>query len=133
MPYLRVECSGTVDRSRVESLQRELTQLVHELKKDPVAMIATAVLQGVPVTFGGHGDQPACVVTLTNAAMPPSITSALTAAITRAIGDAYGVPANRIYVFFHQYTDPTLVGWNGVTFDQVMAAAKKAASGGPHE
>ncbi|UJR78342.1 phenylpyruvate tautomerase MIF-related protein [Sandaracinus amylolyticus] len=125
MPYLRIECNRALSDDRVAQLQKELTNLVHEIKGDPVAMISTVILQSVPVSFGGDPCEPSCIVTLTNAVMPPATTSALTRALTAALGASYGVPPNRMYIFFQQFSDPTLVGWNGVTFDQVIAPQKK--------
>jgi hypothetical protein len=109
----------------VRELQQRLTELISRVKGDPTSMISTVVLQGVPVSFGGCAEKPAAIVTLTNAVMDAAKTSALTTALSAALDEAYGVPADRMYLFFHEFTDPHLVGWNGKTFDRILAESPK--------
>ncbi len=128
MPYVRIEANRRC-QTAVSELQRQVTSLVHERKGDPVSMISTVVLAEVPVSFGGDPAAPAAILTLTNAVMPPEITAALVPELTRILGEAFGVPPDRMYLFFHEYREAHLVGWNGKTFDAILAQDAKPSQG----
>lgn len=130
MPFLRIETNrSSATAAETAALQARLTARISEIKGDDEKMISTVIVEGAAVSFGGDAAAPAAIVTLTNAAMPKEVTLPLTRALTEAIGGAYGVPPDRMYIFFHEYTAGHLVGWNGETFDRILAARGAGEAG----
>lgn len=98
-------------------------------------MISVVVNTNVNVGFGGDYEKPAAIVQVLNLKMPVEITTKLTESITDILRENFNVAANRMYIFFQEFTQMHLVGWNRKTFAEIVggddlealeAARKKA-------
>ncbi len=118
MPFVNVQTNACGDQKQVLS---NITQAVHEIKGDPVAMISSSVESNVPLSFGGDSDSPAAIIRVHSTGFTEELTAALTSSFTKILGEGFGVPPERMYVFFREITpdDRYLVGWNGKTFKEL--------------
>ncbi len=124
MPFVRIETNQKVDDASARALLEEITHLVHAAQGAPEDMIAGAVHGGIPMSFGGDAAAPAANLQVINANLPRDVTSALSRSLGALLQDKLGVSPARAYVFFQEFRDPHLVGWNRATFDEIFQARK---------
>lgn len=122
MPFVRIETNHDFSKEVIQDVITQVTQQVHLIKGDPEAMILVVVNTKVNVAFGGDYEKPAAVVQLMNLRMPVDITTKLTESISDILLAKFNVPANRMYIFFQEFTKMHLVGWNRTTFEQILGA-----------
>lgn len=136
MPFVKIETNHDFSSEVIQDVITQVTEQVHIIKGDPQAMILVVVNTKVNVAFGGDYENAAAVVQVMNLKMPVEITTKLTESLSDILLAKFNVPANRMYVFFQEYTKMHLVGWNRTTFEQILGAddladveaAKKSAS-----
>ncbi len=135
MPFVRIETNHEFSKEVIQDVITQITEQVHVIKGDPQSMISVVVNTNVSVAFGGDYDKPAAVVQLLNLKMPVEITTKLTQSISDILLQKFNVPADRMYIFFQEFTQMHLVGWNRKTFTEIVggddleaieAARKKA-------
>lgn len=122
MPFVRIETNQNFSQKVVQDVITQITEQVHTIKGDPQAMILVVVNTKVNVAFGGDYEKPAAVVQLMSLRMPVEITTKLTESISDILLAKFNVPANRMYIFFQEFTKMHLVGWNRTTFEQILGA-----------
>jgi phenylpyruvate tautomerase PptA (4-oxalocrotonate tautomerase family) len=122
MPFVRIETNQDFSQEVIQDVVTQITQQVHTIKGDPQAMILVVVNTKVNVAFGGDYEKPAAVVQLMNLRLPVEITTKLTESISDILLAKFNVPANRMYIFFQEFTKMHLVGWNRTTFDRILGA-----------
>lgn len=122
MPFVRIETNHDFSSEVIGEVITQITEQVHSIKGDPQAMILVVVNTKVNVAFGGDYEKAAAVVQVMNLRMPVEITTKLTESISDILLAKFNVPANRMYVFFEEYTKMHLVGWNRTTFQQILGA-----------
>ncbi len=127
MPFVRIETNSSIDATASAALITEVTDLVAKVKPEVQRIgIAVVLHHGSPVAFGGDAKAPAVVITVTNATMPHEVTLPLTKGLTEISKRYYGSDPFRTYVFFQELKDLWLVGFDGVTFVELGAAAADA-------
>ena len=135
MPFVRVETNRKFSKELSQDVITQITEAIHLNKGDQKPMISVVVNTNVNVGFGGDYDKPAAIVQVLNLKMPVEITTKLTESISDILLKNFNVPANRIYIFFQEFTQMHLVGWNRKTFAEIVggddlealeAARKKA-------
>ena len=122
MPFVRIETNHDFSQEVIQDVITQVTQQVHLIKGDPEAMILVVVNTKVNVAFGGDYEKPAAVVQLMNLKIPVEITTKLTESLSDILLAKFNVPANRMYIFFEEFTKMHLVGWNRTTFEQILGA-----------
>lgn len=119
MPFIEIRTNQSHEPERVGRLLSGVTQVVHDIKGDPVAMISCMVHAGVSLAFGGE-QKPCAIVHMTATGFTEELTAELTRTFTALIGETFGVSPERMYVFFREITpdERHFVGWNGKTFKE---------------
>ncbi|WP_017314365.1 phenylpyruvate tautomerase MIF-related protein [Mastigocladopsis repens] len=120
MPFVRIETNHHFNKQVIEDVMTQITEEIHIKKGDPVKMISVVVHTDSNVSFGSDSETPAAIVQVLNASMPAHITSQLTQGISNILLNKFQVPANRMYIFFQEFTTMHLVGWNGKTFAEIL-------------
>lgn len=120
MPFVRIETNHEFSKEIIQDVITQITEQVHLKKGDQKQMILVVVNTKVNVAFGGDYDHPAAVVQVFNLKMPVEITTKLTESISDILLDKFNVPANRMYIFFQEFTQMHLVGWNRKTFAELV-------------
>lgn len=118
MPHVNVRINRGATPKVASSFLAALTNAVHEEKGDAVAMICVTLQADEVLSFGDDAEAPCAVVDMTATAFDADITARLTRRFTAVLGDAFGIPAERMYVFFREVPPELrhMVGWNGKTF-----------------
>lgn len=117
MPLLSVKTSiSSPEATQVTALLKQLSkQVAHHLGK-PESYVMTSFAAGVPMTFGGTGDQPVAYLELKSVGtLSPASTQTMSAELCRIIEQQLGVPPGRTYIEFAG-CEGYLWGWNGRTF-----------------
>lgn len=122
MPFVRIETNQDSNQEVIQDVITQITEQIHFIKGDSPAMILVVVNTKANVAFGGDYEKPAAVVQVMNLRMPVEITTKLTECISDLLLAKFNVPANRMYIFFQEYTKMHLVGWNRTTFEQILGA-----------
>jgi phenylpyruvate tautomerase len=120
MPFVRVETNHEFAQDVIDNVITQITEQVHIDKGDPTAMIQVVVNTSVNVSFGGDYEKPAAVVQLLSLKMSADITKKLTEGISDILLENFNVPANRMYIFFQEFTQMHLVGWNRKIFSEIL-------------
>ncbi len=135
MPFVRVEINRKVNNEISQNVITQITEAIHLNKGDQKPMISVVVNTNVNVGFGGDYEKPAAIVQVLSLKMPVEITTKLTESISDILRKNFNVAANRMYIFFQEFTQMHLVGWNRKTFAEIVggddlealeAARKKA-------
>ncbi|MFN6567021.1 phenylpyruvate tautomerase MIF-related protein [Dendronalium sp. ChiSLP03b] len=122
MPFIRIETNHDFSSEVIHDVITQITEQVHIIKGDPQSMILVVVNTKVNVAFGGDYEKPAAVVQVMNLRMSVEITTKLIEIISDILLAKFNVSANRMYMFFQEYTKMHLVGWNRTTFEQILGA-----------
>lgn len=120
MPFVRIETNHEFSQDVIHDVITQVTEKVHANKGDPKEMILVVVNTNVGVSFGGDYDKPAAVVQLLNLEMPEDITRKLTESISDILLEHFNVPANRMYIFFQEFTKMHLIGWDRKIFTDIV-------------
>ncbi len=120
MPFIRVETNHDFAQDIIGDVITKITEIVHIDKGDPTAMIQVVVNTNVHVSFAGDYEKPAAVVQLLSLKMSADITKKLTENISDILLESFNVPANRMYIFFQEFTQMHLVGWNRKIFSEIL-------------
>ena len=120
MPFIRIETNCDFPKNIIDEAIAKFTELIHQKKGDPKSMILVVVNTKVNVAFGGDCEKPAAAVQLLSRQMTPEITAKLTEGISDILLDLFKIPAARMYIFFQNFTELYLVGWNRKTFDRIL-------------
>lgn len=120
MPFVRIETNHEFEQDVIHEVITQVTEQVHTQKGDPEKMILVVVNTKVNVAFGGDYDEPAAVVQLLNLKMSAEVTKKLTESISDILLEKFNVPANRMYIFFQEFTQMHLVGWNRKIFTEIL-------------
>jgi len=120
MPFVRIETNHEFSQDVIQDVMTQVTDKVHINKGDPKEMILVVVNTKVDVAFGGDYDQPAAAVQLLSLKMSAEITKKLTESISDVLLEKFNVPANRMYIFFQEFTQMHLVGWNRKIFSEIL-------------
>lgn len=115
MPLLTVQTSAPVERSDAETLLLELsTELATGLAK-PEAYVATSLVAGVAMTFGGSVG-PSCLVEVASiGTLSGSQTERLSRSLCQLLSERLSVPKERTYVRFSE-VERHLWGHSGGSF-----------------
>jgi phenylpyruvate tautomerase PptA (4-oxalocrotonate tautomerase family) len=116
MPLLAITTSAPPlpPAARAEALARLSAEVARALEK-PEAYVMIAVAPPATMLFGG-APEPALYAELKNVGtLAPDRVAALSALLCGALGAAFGVAKERIYIEFTN-ADGALWGWNGETF-----------------
>jgi phenylpyruvate tautomerase PptA (4-oxalocrotonate tautomerase family) len=118
MPFVFVQTNQDTDDAVVRHVLAEVTESVHEIKKDPVEMISAVVTRASGVSFGGDSERPSASVQMTSTGFNPDICAQLTRAFFATLEKHFCVPSDRAYIFFREITpaERYMVGWSGKTF-----------------
>nr|MDZ8061288.1 phenylpyruvate tautomerase MIF-related protein [Nostoc sp. EkiNYC01] len=122
MPFVRIETNHDFNQQVIQDVITQITEQVHIIKGDPQAMILVAVNTKVNMAFGGDYEKPVAVVQVMNLRMSVEITTKLTENISDILIAKFNISANRMYIFFQEYTKMHLIGWNRTTFEQILGA-----------
>ena len=122
MPFIKIETNHEFNSEIVELVIAQITETIHVVKGDPKNMILVVINTKSNVAFGGDYERPAAVVQLLNLKMPIDITTKLTEKITDILTNSFNVPPDRMYLFFQEFTQMHLVGWNRKTFAEVVGS-----------
>jgi phenylpyruvate tautomerase len=120
MPFVRVETNHEFAQDVIGDVITQITESVHLDKGDPTTMIQVVVNTNVNVSFAGDYNKPAAVVQLLSLKMSADITKKLTESISDILLKNFNVPANRMYIFFQEFTQMHLVGWNRKIFSEIL-------------
>jgi phenylpyruvate tautomerase len=120
MPFVRIETNHEFAADVINSVITQITEQVHLDKGDPKTMIQVVVNTNVSVSFGGDYQKPAAVVQLLSLKMSADVTKKLTEHISDILLESFNVPANRMYIFFQEFTQMHLVGWNRQIFSEIL-------------
>jgi phenylpyruvate tautomerase len=120
MPFVRIETNHDFDRDVIQNVITQVTDQVHINKGDPKEMILVVVNTKISVAFGGDYDKPAAVVQLLSLNMSAEVTQKLTESISDILLERFNVPANRMYIFFQEFNQMHLVGWNRKIFSEIL-------------
>jgi len=116
MPLLNVFTSAEpLPAERAGALLKALSASLAEHFHKPEAYVMTCIVPRTCMTFGGT-TEPACYAEVKNVgSMTPALTAKLSALICSQLGEAFGVPSDRIYVEFSEARGH-LWGHDGETF-----------------
>jgi phenylpyruvate tautomerase len=120
MPFVRVETNHEFAQDVIDNVITQITEQVHIDKGDSKAMIQVVVNTNVSVSFAGDYKNPAAVVQLLSLKMSADITKKLTESISDILLGNFDVPANRMYIFFQEFTQMHLVGWDRKIFSEIL-------------
>jgi len=120
MPFIRIETNTEFDRNIIEDVITQVTEQVSTIKGDPKNMILVVINTNVNVAFGGDYTQPAAAVQILNLKMPIEVTSKLVESISDILLEKFNVSPDRMYIFFQEFTQMHLVGWNRKTFTEIV-------------
>jgi phenylpyruvate tautomerase len=120
MPFVRVETNHEFAQDVIDNVITQITEQVHIDKGDPKAMIQVVINTNISVSFAGDYKNPAAVVQLLSLKMSADITKKLTESISDILLENFDVPANRMYIFFQEFTQMHLVGWNRKIFSEIL-------------
>ncbi|WP_201262005.1 phenylpyruvate tautomerase MIF-related protein [Microcystis aeruginosa] len=121
---MRIETNHDFERDVIQNVITQVTEQVHINKGDPKEMILVVVNTKVNVSFGGDYDKPAAVVQLLSLTMSAEVTKKLTESISDILLERFSVPANRMYIFFQEFTQMHLVGWNRKIFSEILGVER---------
>ena len=121
MPFVRIETNCEFSQEVINEVITQVTEKVHENKGDPKSMILVVVNTKVNVSFGGDYEKPAAAVQVLSREMSPEITKNLTESISDILLNKFGVPAERMYIFFQNFSELYLVGWKRKTFEEIVS------------
>jgi phenylpyruvate tautomerase len=116
MPLLNVYTSAEpLSEARAEALLQGLSAKLSEHLKKPEAYVMTNLVPRTRMTFAGT-KAPACYAELKNVgSLSPELTKRLSADLCKTLGEALGVPSERIYIEFSEARGH-LWGHDGDTF-----------------
>jgi phenylpyruvate tautomerase len=120
MPFVRIETNNSVARDVIDNVITKVTECVHIDKGDPTAMIQVVVNTNVNVSFGGDCEKPAAAIQILSLEMSADITKKLTEDISDILLENFNIPANRMYIFFQEFTQMHLVGWDRRIFSEIF-------------
>jgi len=120
VPFVRIETNHKFSNKIINDVIIQTTDAIHLNKGDPKTMISVVVNTKVNVGFGGDYDKPAAIVQVLSVQMPVEITTKLTESISDILLTNFHVLPNRMYIFFQEFTQMHLVGWNRKTFAQIV-------------
>jgi phenylpyruvate tautomerase len=104
MPFVRVETNNSFAQDVINNVITQITERIHIDKGDPTTMIQVVVNTNVNVSFGGDYEKPAAVVQVLSLDMSADITKKLTEGISDILLENFNIPANRMYIFFQEFT-----------------------------
>jgi phenylpyruvate tautomerase len=116
MPLIKVQSSvAAPEKAAVESMLKALSASLAKHLGKPESYVMTAFEPGVAMTFAGTTD-PVCYIEIKSVGtMAADQTRAMSQAFCTQVGEALGVPSNRIYIEFAD-AKGAMWGWNGSTF-----------------
>lgn len=130
MPFIRIETNHEFTQNVIGNVITQITECVHIDKGDPTSMIQVVVDTNINVSFAGDYERPAAVVQLLSLSMSAEITKKLTESISDILLENFNIPANRMYIFFQEFTQMHLVGWNRKIFSEILGVETLKTSEG---
>jgi phenylpyruvate tautomerase len=127
MPFVRVETNNSVAQDVIDNVIAQITECVHIDKGDPTTMIQVVVNTNVNVSFGGDHEKPAAAIQILSLNMSADITKKLTEDISDILLENFNIPANRMYIFFQEFTQMHLVGWDRRIFSEIFGVETLAS------
>lgn len=114
MPYLLTKTNVKVADEASAAFLAKASAQVAELLGKPERYVMVSLEQECPMRFGGSAE-PLAYLELKSIGLPGAETGRLSAALSDLVGQALGVPRDRIYIEFADASGP-MWGWNGATF-----------------
>lgn len=130
MPFIRIETNHEFTQNVIGNVITQITECVHIDKGDPTSMIQVVVDTNINVSFAGDYERPAAVVQLLSLSMSAEVTKKLTESISDILLENFNIPANRMYIFFQEFTQMHLVGWNRKIFSEILGVETLKTSEG---
>jgi phenylpyruvate tautomerase len=127
MPFVRVETNNSVAQDVIDNVITQITECVHVDKGDPTTMIQVVVNTNVNISFGGDHEKPAAAIQILSLNMSADITKKLTEGISDILLENFNIPANRMYIFFQEFTQMHLVGWDRRIFSEIFGVETLAS------
>jgi phenylpyruvate tautomerase len=116
MPLVQVFTSAPLPGgSSTPALLGDLSRLLAQRFGKPERWVMTCLVPDLAMTFGGTPAPAAFVAVKNIGKMTPADSATLSRDLCGRIGQALGVPEDRIYIHFEDAVD-YLWGWNGGTF-----------------
>ena len=113
MPYIEIKTNVHCPEEKKNGISRLLGKEISLIPGKSENWLMTRVEDSLSMTFAGT-DEP-CVMAEVSifGKATSSAYDALTASLCEKLGDALGVPENRVYV---KYSEVSVWGWNGSNF-----------------
>ncbi len=114
MPVLDIRTNVAVPADRRAAVVADASQQVAHLLGKPEKYVMVLLEDGLTLSFGGDM-APAAFVQLLSLGLPEDQTPAFSAAVCAWLGEALGLPADRVYIAFGA-PPRHMFGFNGGTF-----------------
>ncbi len=114
MPLLRIQTNHPFDPAAQQALITQASQAVADMLGKPERYVMVSLEQNPAMLFAGSG-APLAYLELKSIGLPRNKTADLSRRLTTLLGNAAGLPADRVYIEFSDAAHD-LWGWNGATF-----------------
>jgi phenylpyruvate tautomerase len=114
MPYLKIETNQQVDGGAIKETLQRISGFVADLLGKPDKWVMVSIDHGSPMMFGGS-TEPVAYVEIKSIGLPQDKCPDFSKDLCNFIESEFDVPADRIYIDFHDI-DGKMFGWNRGTF-----------------